>query len=219
MAKRGTNLERDIAKLACPRVAKKMSPDVVDAFARMSSDAAPNGAEGSVFMSEVPQFCKAVMPMWRTGSRAYPVDVVRRGMSARIMTRPTYNVFYPMRIVLKDAPDWVVDDVLVGERSFLGGGRSVRADLLKLDELASPGPPLAIPTAADFYVDVTYVGHSQEGSLVVGVVIGAMSSVYCVDEDQCGGTRFVLPRGVKFEDLPWPPAAVVDEQRLLGPKL
>ena len=126
-------------------------------------------------------------------------------MSARIMTRPTYNVFYPMRIVLKDASDWVVDDVLVGERSFLGGGRSVRADLLKLDELAPPGRPLAVPTAADFYVDVTYVGHSQEGSPIVGCVLGAMSSVYCVDEDKYGSTRVVLPSGVKYEDLPWPP--------------
>jgi hypothetical protein len=127
-------------------------------------------------------------------------------MSARIMTRPTYNVFYPMRIVLKDEPDWVVDDVLVGERSFLGGGRSVRADLLKLDELAPPGYPFAVPISADFYVDVTYVGHNQEGALVVGAVLGAMSSVYCVDEDKYG-TRVVLPRGVKFEDLPWPPVA------------
>ena len=103
-----------------------------------------------------------------------------------------------MRIVLKDAPDWVVDDVLVGKRSFLGGGRSVRADLLKLDELAPPGHPFAVPIAVNFYVDVTYVGHRQEGSLVVGAVLGAMSNIY---------TRDVLPRSVKFEDLPWPPVA------------
>jgi hypothetical protein len=102
-----------------------------------------------------------------------------------------------MRIVLKDAIDWVVDDVLVGKRSFLGS--SVRADLLKLDD------PFAVPTAADFYVDVTYVGHRQEGSHVTAAVLGAMSNVYCVDEDKYGGTRVVLPRGVKFEDLPWPP--------------
>lgn len=112
-----------------------------------------------------------------------------------------------MRIVLKDAPDWVVDDVLVGERSFLGGGRSVRADLLKLDEFAPPGHPFAVPTAADFYVDVTYVGHRQEGAPVVGAVLGAMSNVYCVDEDKYGGTRVILPHGVKFEDLPCPPVA------------
>lgn len=134
------------------------------------------------------------MPMWRTGSQTYRDDVIRRGTSSRIVTRPTYNVFYPMRIVLKDASDWVVDDVLVDGRSFMGRGRSVRADLLKLDE-----PPFAVPVAADFCVDVTYVGHSQEGSRVVGAAFG----VYCVDEDECGGTRVVLPRGVKFEDLPW----------------
>lgn len=115
------------------------------------------------------------------------------------MTRSSSNVFYPMRIVLKDAPDWVVDDVLVGERSFLGGGRSVRADLLKLDEFAPPEHPIAVPIAAYFFVDVTYVGHSQEGSLIVGAVLGAMSSVY--------GTDVVLPCGFKFEDLPWHPAA------------
>jgi hypothetical protein len=124
-------------------------------------------------------------------------------MSARIMTRSSYNVFYPMRIVLKDANDWVVDDVLVGERSFLGGGCSVRADLLKLDEFASPGHSFAVPIAVDLYVDVTYVGHRQEGSLVVGAALGAMSNVYCVDEDRHGYTRVALPRGVKFEDLPW----------------
>ena len=158
-------------------------------------------------LSAAPQLCKTIMPMWRTGSRTYPDDIVRHGMSARIMTRSSYNVFYPMRIVLKDATDWVVDDVLVGERSFLGGGRSVRADLLKLDECAQPGYPFAVPTSTDFYVDVTYVGHNQEGSLVVGAVLGAMSNVYCVDEDKYGGTHLVLPRSVKFEDLPWPPVA------------
>jgi hypothetical protein len=142
--------------------------------------------------------------MWRPGASLD--DVVRRGMSARIVTRSAYNVFYPMRIVLKDAPDWVVDDVLVGKRSFLGGGCSVRADLLKLDELALPEHPFAVPIAADFFVDVTYVGHSKEGVLA-GAVLGAMSSVYCVDEDKYSGTRVVLPRGVKFEDLPWPTVA------------
>jgi hypothetical protein len=35
-----------------------------------------------------------------------------------------------------------------------------------------------------------------------------MSSVYCVDEDKYSGTRVVLPHGVKFEDLPWPPVAL-----------
>jgi hypothetical protein len=79
-----------------------------------------------------------------------------------------------MRIVLKDARDWVVDDVLVGERSLLGGGRSVRSDLLKLDEFAPPEHPFAVPLAADFFVDVTYVGHSQEGSLIVGAVLAAL---------------------------------------------
>jgi hypothetical protein len=110
-----------------------------------------------------------------------------------------------MRIALRDAPDWVVDDVLIDGRSLLGGGRSVRADLLQLDEFAPPECPIAVPVSSDFCVDVTYIGRSRDGSLVVGAALGAMNSVYCVDEDRRSGARVVFPRGVKLEDLPWPP--------------
>jgi hypothetical protein len=132
------------------------------------------------------------MPMWRDGRWD---DVVHRGTSARITTRPTYSVFCPMKIYFAPrSSDWTVDDVLVAGRSILGSRRSVRGD-----ELEMVLPRIAVQVGVDFSVDVTYIGHEPDGVRIVASAIGAMSSVY-------GGRVLALPAGVTFDDLPYPRA-------------
>lgn len=109
-------------------------------------------------------------------------------MSARIWARPQAYGVRPDRIVLAQAEDWWIEDILVGGVSQLGhGSRGVPGAMFSSQALDSLLMISSVDAQSDFVIQARYMGPSPEGApFVCGVLCDAILDDSCV----CDAVRY-----------------------------
>lgn len=90
---------------------------------------------------------------------------IRADQSAKLFTDPMKHDTWPCRLVIKNAPDWIVNDICVGEVSIFAQSGDVPGSMFSED--AESATCLGHLIAGDkFSVVATYVGAAPSAELV-----------------------------------------------------
>lgn len=93
------------------------------------------------------------------------------GTKARITSRPQRLSFTPRRLIIRNPDRWVLQDLIVGNRSQLAQAGDVPGTAFA----SEAGADLTLETVQagmDLVVEVTYRGPNQDGEPFEAVVIG-----------------------------------------------
>jgi hypothetical protein len=139
-----------------------------DSRGRSGGTAAHDEADGAAAVE-----VEEVEAVARSMIRILPNTSIRLGLTSEDFPAGKKPAFYPERISIEDATDWIVNDVLLGGRSLFTQSGDLPAELLSSRDVLQIG---RLDRDDELALVMTYVGSDYDGAELVCRVRGTIKS-------------------------------------------